>query len=65
MLKKKLLENANVFAKSDTDHLWRTSIVKRTIDTQDAITLKEPPRCATHHLNSEINKQIDEMPDKT
>lgn len=62
-LKKFLIEYADVFAKSDTD-LWRISIVKHTIDTQDARHLKEPPRRVPHHLESEINKQMDEMLNK-
>lgn len=62
-LKNFLIEYADVFAKSDTD-LGRTSIVKHTIDTQDARTLKEPPRRVLHHLESEINQQIDVMLEK-
>lgn len=38
--------------------------MKHTIDTQDARPLKEPPRRVPYHLESEINKQIDEMLNK-
>lgn len=38
--------------------------MKHTIDTQDARPLKEPPRCVSYHLESEIYKQIDEMLNK-
>ena len=56
---KLLKKYSNSFSKSDDD-LGRTGIVRHKIYTENAHPIKQPLRRTPVHLNSEIDKQIDD-----
>ena len=57
---KLLKKYSNSFSKSDED-VGRTGIVRHKINTENAHPIKQPLRRTPVHLNSEIDKQIDDM----
>ena len=51
---------SHIFAKTDSD-FGRTNIVKHTIETSNAVPVREPPRRVPYHIQQEYDKAIDDM----
>ena len=55
-----LLKYADIFA-FDDKHLGRTAVMKHSINTGDALPVRQPPRRLPIHCQQEVSRLIDDM----